>query len=247
MSMPLPLAGNDFHLDRNLSWWDADTECQFVLSQPALDPHLWQEYVAGSYRSYRRHDVECALDHAALRTGHDTVMFFVALDKTLQMLAGVRAVGPLRSPDDAHAVVEWTGQQEQQAVRAMIADRVPFGILEMKTAWKVNDPARNCSLTEILARIGFHMSALLDVQFFMATAATFLLDKWRTSGGVVAPIPDTPYPDERFQTRLMWWDRRTFAKHATPDQASKIHVETTQLLHAFYRQPRAGNVQASRP
>lgn len=243
--MALPLAGNDFHLDRNLSWRDADTECQFVLSQPSLDPDLWQEYVAGAYRSYRQHDIECALDPEALRTGKDTVMFFAALDTTGQMLAGARAVGPLRSPKEAHALAEWTGQPGQQEVRTMIADRLPFGILEIKTAWKVDDPARNRSLTEILARIGFHMTALLDVQFFMATSATFLLDKWRTSGGVVAPIPATPYPDERFRTRLIWWDRRTFAEHATPDQASKIHVETTQLLHAFYRQPRVANVQAS--
>ena len=45
--------------------------------------------------------------------------------------------------DDSHAVVEWAGQPGQQAVRDMINDRVPFGVLEMKAAWVIDDPDRN--------------------------------------------------------------------------------------------------------
>ena len=56
---------------------------------------------------------------------------------------------------------------------------------------------------------------LLDVQFAMATAAAYVLDRWRSSGGVVASkIPATPYPDERYRTKMMWWDRSSFANHA---------------------------------
>ena len=39
---------------------------------------------------------------------------------------------------------------------------------------------------------------------------------------VVAPVPATPYPDDRYRTKMMWWDRRTFANHAAPDQLPKI-------------------------
>jgi hypothetical protein len=115
----------------------------------------------------------------------------------------------------------------------MINDRVPFGILEMKSAWVTDDPDRNRSLTKALARSGFHAMALLDNQFCIATSAGHVLDRWRSSGGLVASaIPATPYPDERYRTKMMWWDRRTFARYAEPDQVSKIFVEMMKVNQA---------------
>jgi hypothetical protein len=63
----------------------------------------------------------------------------------------------------------------------------------------------------------------------MATAATYVLNRWRSSGGVVAPIPATPYPNDRYQTKMIWWDRRNFINHAEPKQVAKILMETEQL------------------
>ena len=72
--------------------------------------------------------------------------------------------------------------------------------------------------------------ALMDIQFCMATAGAYVLDRWRSSGGVVADhIPPTPYPDERYQTKMMWWDRSTFANHADPEQVAKIVNEMAIL------------------
>jgi hypothetical protein len=228
-----------FRLRQGLSWRDPDIDCTLVVSQPSVDPDLWAEYSMGAHRSYRKHGVECALDADALRSGADTIMFFAVIDDAGRMVAGVRAKGPLRSADDSHAVVEWAGQPGQQAVRNMINDRVPFGILEMKSAWAADDPDRNCCLTQAVARSAFHMMALLDIQFCMATAAAYALNRWRSSGGVVAGIPATPYPDERYQTKMMWWNRRDFVNHAEPEQVAKIlmeitQLETTQLTEEFY-------------
>lgn len=224
-----------FRLRQGLSWRDPDIDCTLVVSQPSADPHLWGEYAAGAHRSYRKHGVECALDADALRTGTDTVMFFAVIDGAGKMVAGVRAKGPLRSADDSHAVVEWAGQPWQEAVRNMINDRVPFGVVEMKSAWVTDDPDQNRSLTPALARSASHVTALLDIQFCMATAAAYVLNRWRSSGGVVAGIPAAPYPDERYQTKMMWWNRRDFVNHAEPEQVVKILIETTQLTQEFYR------------
>lgn len=224
-----------FRLEQALSWHDPDIDCTLVISQPSTDPDLWTEYAAGAQRSYRKHGVECTLDDDALRTGADTVMFCVVIDRAEKIVAGVRAKGPLRSAEDSHAVVEWAGQPGQEAVRNMINDRVPFGILEFKSAWATDDPDRSPGITTAMARIAFPMMALLDVQFCMATAATYALNRWRTSGGVLAGIPATPYPDERYQTKMMWWNRRDFVKYAEPDQVGKILMETNQLTQEFYR------------
>jgi hypothetical protein len=206
-----------------------------VLSQPAVDPDLWAEFSLGAQRSYRKHGVECALDVDALRSGADTVMFFAVIDDAGRVVAGLRAKGPLRSAEDSHAVVEWAGQPGQQAVRDMITDRIPFGVLEMKSGWVIDDSDRSRSLTTALARSGFHIAALFGFQFFMATAASYVLNRWRSSGGVVAPIPATPYPNDRYQTKMIWWDGRDFINHAEPEQVAKILMENEQLTGEVHR------------
>jgi hypothetical protein len=231
-------------LGQGLSWRDPDIGCTLVVSQPSADPDLWSEYSAGAQRSYRKHGVECALDVEALRSGADTTMFFAVVDDDGRVAAGVRAKGPLRSADDSHAVVEWAGQPGEQAVRNMITDRIPFGILEMKSAWVTDDPDRNRILARAVARSGFHMMVILNLQFCMATAATYVLNRWRSSGGVVAAIPATPYPDERYRTKMIWWNRRDFFYHAEPDQVAKIITGTKQLIHELYRR---GEVDAVLP
>lgn len=228
-----PMTPGRFQLCQRLSWRDHDTGCTLVLSQPELDPDLWTEFSLGAQRSYRKHGVECALDIDALRSGADTIMFFAMIDDAGRMVGGLRAKGPLQSAEDSHAVVEWAGQPGQQAVCDMITDRIPFGVLEMKAGWVIDDPDRSRSLINALARSGCHITALLDCQFMMATAAAHVLNRWRTAGGVVAAIPAAPYPDDRYQTKMIWWNRRDFVSHAEPRQAATIFAETQRLTREF--------------
>ncbi len=79
------------------------------------------------------------------------------------------------------------------------------------------------------------MVVLLGFQFCMATAATYVLNRWRTSGGVVAPIRATPYPDDRYQTKMIWWDWRNFINYAEPGQVSKMLYREQQLTRQVHR------------
>ncbi|MCW2687803.1 MAG: hypothetical protein JWR37_2693 [Mycobacterium sp.] len=235
------LAGTAFDIKETLDWWDSDTGCTVVVAPPSAEPKLWAEYLEGAQRSYRKHGVERALDLRAIRTGSDTALFFAAVDETGRVVGGTRAKGPLRSADESHAVVEWAGQSGLATVRKMITDRLPFGVVEMKTAWVTDDPHRNRSLTRTLARTAFPTMTLLDAQFVMATAAAHVLDRWSSSGGVVASkIPAAPYPDERYRTKMMWWDRRTFVKYAEPQQVSKTLAEITELMRSAHRDGEMG-------
>jgi hypothetical protein len=239
----LMLETTDFQpaVPKKISWFDEDAQCILVWSQPHLDADLWSEYGRGAARSYRRHGVETALDIDALNTGADTAMFLCAVDSSGTVVAGVRAKGPLQSAEDSHAVVEWEGQPSKAAVHKMITDRLAFGILEMKSAWVEDDKERGQLLTHALARSGSHLMAMLDIQFCMATAAAYVLNRWRSSGGVVAPIPATPYPDKRYQTKMMWWDRQTYARHAEPGQLATMRAETQIIAsntHSSLSRPR---------
>jgi len=238
---PVP-AGNTvsrFSLGEGFSWPDPDIEGTLVVSQPSVDPELWTDYTAGAVRSYSKRGVECALDIDALRSGDDTIMFGAVVADSGHVVGGYRAIA-LRSPDDSHAIGEWEGQPGQQDVRQMIAERVPYGVLEMKTGWVTDAAERNPYLTTALARSCFYMMVILDFQYTMCTAATQVLNSWRSSGSVVAPIPATPYPNEHYRTKMMWWNRRDFVSHAQPRQLGKIVSETKELLHEQFRRGRVG-------
>jgi hypothetical protein len=219
----------DIHLSENISWFDSDTDCTVIISQPDTDADLWNRYLDAAQQSYRRHGVESVVDASAIRDGHDTALFWSVLDRRGQLVGGVRAKGPLLGADDSHAVVEWAGQPGLAAVRKTIDDRAPFGIVEMKTAWVSDDRNRAHAVTDLLARTGFHVTTLLDVQFIMATAAQHVLELWKSGGGAVAAIPATPYPDERYRTKMMWWDRRTLTSLAEQAQISKAMREVRHI------------------
>jgi hypothetical protein len=240
-------AAGGFSLNRCFSWPDPDIEGTLVISQPTIDPELWADYAAGAVRSYSKRGVESALDLEALRSGDDTIMFAAVVNDSGRVAGGYRAIA-LRSADDSHAVEEWAGQPGQQDVRQMINERVPYGVLEMKTGWVTDAAGRNPFLTTALARSCFYMMVILDFQYTMCTAATQVLNSWRSSGSVVAPIPATPYPNEHFRTKMMWWNRREFVSHAQPAQLGKIVSETKDLLHEqFRRGPIVADISALIP
>ncbi|MUL80794.1 MULTISPECIES: hypothetical protein [unclassified Mycolicibacterium] len=217
-------------LDESPSWWDPDSECTIVVARPGAERELWNEYVRGAQSNYRKHGVEQAIDSKALQTGEDTALFCVGINSSGEVVGGLRAKGPYRSAEESHAIVEWSGQPGLDAVHKMIADRLPFGVVEMKTAWVCDDPEQSRALTDTLARMPLHAMTMLDIQFAMATAAAYVLKRWLSSGGVLAAkIPATPYPDERYQTKMMWWDSRTFANHADAGQLSRYFAEAQRI------------------
>lgn len=217
-------------LDPSASWWDPSSECTIVVAQPGAEPELWRDYVRGAELSYRKHGVELALDIPALRSGDDTALFCAGINSAGNVVGGLRAKGPYQNVDECHAVEEWKGQQGLAAVRKMVGDRLPFGVVEMKSAWVSDDPEQSRALTDVLARMPLHSMVMLDIQFAVATAAAYVLNRWLSSGGVLAArIPATPYPDARYQTKMMWWDRRTFAHHADAHQVSTFFAELRQI------------------
>lgn len=113
----------------------------------------------------------------------------------------------------------------------MIANRIPFGVVEVKSAWTNSREYGNRALSTVLARTALPTMTLLGAQFVMATAAAHVLEQWQSSGGVVASrVPAAAYPNENYRTKVMWWDRRTLAAHADPAQFKLMCAENTEIL-----------------
>lgn len=194
--------------ERVSTYRDPASGYSFVAAAPSAAPDLWNEYLARALGAYRRFGVECALEYEKVRSGENTAMFCAGLDRRGVVVGGVRAQGPFRSADESHAVTEWSAPEHVDHLRSMIESRIPFGLIEAKAAWVSEDVPQRRELTLAIARMGAKFMDLLQSRYMMATAADNLLDLWKTCGGVVdESMPATPYPDARYRTRLMWWDR----------------------------------------
>jgi hypothetical protein len=57
--------------------------------------------------------------------------------------------------------------------------------------------------------------------------------RWQTTGGVVSPrVAPVGYPDDRYLTSPMWWDRETYADLAAPNQLPLLIDESAQFCDA---------------
>jgi hypothetical protein len=218
-------------LERSWGWRDDATGCRVTASTPQAEPELWERYLDGAFQSYRRHGLEWVLDVDAVRDGADTALFFAATDPEGRVVGGTRVVGPLQAPEDSHALEEWDGNPGVAVLRYMIANRIPFGVVEVKSAWANSQEYGSRALSRVLARTALPTMTLMGVQFVMATAAAHVLEQWQSSGGVVASrIPAAAYPNDNYRTKVMWWDRRTIATHADPDQFKLMCAEDAVIL-----------------
>ncbi len=218
-------------LDGGTGWRDQATGCWIAACTPSSEPKLWDQYLDGALQSYRQHGLEWVLDFDTIRDGADTTLFFAAVDSDGRVVGGTRVVGPLGSPEESHALVEWDGNPGRDALRDMIANRLPFGVVEVKSAWTDSQAYGSRALSRALARTAVPIMTMLDVQFIMATSAAHVVDQWRSSGGVVpARIPAAAYPNDNYRTKVMWWDRSTIATQAEPEQFKLMCAARSEIL-----------------
>ncbi|MBT0565364.1 hypothetical protein [Williamsia sp. CHRR-6] len=208
---------------------DPLSKCELIAATPASQPRLWRDYLDGARAVYRARGVEVALDHAAILDGHDTALFYAVLDAD-GVCGGVRIQGPYTAVDQSHAVGEWAGNHAQSAVVAAVDKRLAEGVAEVKTAWVAPRVCDGPAVSALLARQALASLGLLGTRYLMATAADYILRVWGSSGGRIdETVAPAAYPDERYRTRLMWWDRTEIESDADPGVWPQMCLEAEQL------------------
>lgn len=72
----------------------------------------------------------------------------------------------------------------------------------------------------------------------MATAADHVLRRWQSGGGRVdESVPATPFPDDRYRTRLMWWDRARLNSLTSPETWQRMRREADALQAVTTQRP----------
>lgn len=216
---------------RGRSWLaDRDSGTVLVMSTPSEDRALWNDYLDCAKKSYERHGVGVALDFERVEDGVDTAVFYAAVDRAGRVVAGVRGQGPYISAEQSHALVEWDGNSAKSDVADLIHGRLPDGVVEMKTAFVSSDADHPGALSALLSRTALPTMVFTGARYVMATAADHVLRRWESGGGRVAEnIAPAAYPDERYRTRMMWWDRYMLADHVSDDVFTRILHETETL------------------
>lgn len=203
----------------------------FIFARPSARSDLWNSYLDGARRSYRQHGVEAAIEYGQVRDGRSTALFVVAVDDAGLVVGGLRVQSRLADPEQAHAMREWAGRPGTAEMRAQIAHRLPAGVIEVKAVWVDHVSDHRPSLIAALARAFVHAMDVLDVRYALCTAAQHAAPRWQTSGGVISSdVAAVAYPDERYRTVLMWWDRDRIADLVTADQYAALTRESDLLF-----------------
>lgn len=215
----------------------AGTRCECIVSTPESDPALWDAYLTGALRSYRKFGVERVLEFESVHTGLSTTMFVAIVDLHDRVVGGVRVQGPYRSVDQAHALTEWNGAAGTRTLREIIAARIADGgMVEMKTGWVDDEIEERHTLASVVARTPMHVMAMTGAQHALCTVADHAVRRWCSTGARVSDsVPAVAYPDERYQTVPIWWSQSTFRDHMDPRHAPLLDLEWSQLSRSSGR------------
>jgi hypothetical protein len=205
-----------------------------VVSTPGAEPELWRAYLAGAERVYGSYGVEAALELDEV----DPSLVFVAVTAEGQPVGGMRAQGPYDAAEQSQALAAWNGHPR---VRAHIEDRLPFGVVESKGLWVARDVPDRRELVSCFGRAPVHASMILGARYALGTTAAHTERLWTSSGAVlVRDVPPINYPDDRYRTHLMFWDRWAWPAGVPEQQRQAIDTETAQLLASTVPEPRVG-------
>lgn len=209
-----------------LSYPVSGSDHRVVVATPSAEPDLWRSYLEGAARVYGSYGVEAALEADEVHTS----LVFVAMTRDGEPVGGMRAQGPYRSAEEAQALRAW---DDDARVRALIEERLPLGVVESKGLWVAAGVADRRQVVGCFGRAPVHASMIFGARYALGTTAEHTERLWTSTGAVlVREVPPIGYPDGRYRTRLMFWDRWTWPGGVSEQEKHAIDLETAQLLAA---------------
>lgn len=194
-----------------------------VVSTPAGDPRMWRDYLGGLREAYEYYGVGSAQRIDEARTAVVLTMYTAAG----RPIAGGRALGPHDDPAQVDTLDIWHGAESvARELRARMAD----GLLDMEGVWVARDAPDRAAVLPAVQRIPIHAADLLGVRWGIGAAAEHSLPLW-CSGGceVLDQVAPVAYPDDRYITRLIVWDRRGWLTRVDAGHRRALHDEQATM------------------
>jgi hypothetical protein len=213
------------------SYVEETTGLRIEVHRPIDSPRRWRQYLDGAEARYRAHGVVSVLARERLEDGRATALFFVVVDDADHVVGGIRCHGPLQAPEDAYAMEELAGHPRLPSVRDLISRTIPSGLVEIKGAWIDRDQAPR-GVSDALARCHVHAMTWFGARFAMCTCSDSVARRWATAGGrAFIDLETVAYPDDRYRTVLLMWDRERLTDRTSAHQWTAI-LREQGALHA---------------
>lgn len=208
----------------------------FVVARPEDEPDLWEDFLTGAHASYSKYGVERVLEVDDVRTSGSTTLLLAIVDRDDRVVGGVRAQGPYKRASEAHALTEWGGRPGTDLLRVQIESRIPAGLVEMKTGWVNDEVGARHALAMAIARTPMHVMRLLDIRYALCTVADHAVRRWSATGAQVShSVSPVAYPDDRYLTVPIWWDRETVLDRMNPEHVVPLLDEQLRLGPPYRR------------
>lgn len=207
-------------------FFDQASGLRIEAHHPQSRPDRWAAYLDGMVRAFARHDVGVLADRRSIERAHDVALFFVAVNRSGEVVAGVRCHGPLDDPSAAQALAEMADSSEIHRHRTAIGAQHPFGVLEMKGGWR-SDGYKG--FYDLIARCILIATEWLGGELTLAAPD----DRWapvlESYGAVLMGTEGVPYPSDRYRTVLLGLHRSRYERSLDPDRARIVRTDFEQL------------------
>lgn len=208
---------------------DRTTGLRFEAHHPQGRPDLWQQYLDGAEARYRKFGIDELLGRSQLEAAQGVSLFFVGIDDEGVVRAGVRCHGPLDATTASQALVEMAASPEADHLAAVVAEALPYGVVEMKGAWGGLGADGMQTAAKVLSRCCVHSLTWLRSELALGAVSDRIREPMAACGARMVGTQSAPYPSERYRTVLMAWRRSQVMALADPHQAELMRIEAVQL------------------
>jgi molybdopterin/thiamine biosynthesis adenylyltransferase/nitroreductase len=188
-----------------------------------------------------------------LEEGNDVSLFLLGFDPEGNAVAGVRFHGPLEGAHQAAIIEEMASSPEIGVIHDLIEQEIRLGAVEVKGAWSKGAAVVGSRLLTAISRSVTHGLNWLGAEFAIAAVSDTLMPVGTVTGGVQVGTHWVPFPDERYRTIAISWQRGRTYELATPENQQAYRREAEQLQRGPARsgegpiEPAATRNRASRP
>ncbi len=184
------------------SFFDRASGLRFEAHHPLSRPDRWRAYLKGAAREYARYGIGSLVDDRALERGEGVSLFFVGVDAADRVVAGLRCHGPLDDAAAAKALAEMASSPEWEEHRATVEQVAPYGVIEMKGAWREMSGDGSPLVGAAMVRCCAHAIEWLGAEVLLAAVADRMEPIMSSVGSVMIGKESAPYPSEQYRTIL---------------------------------------------
>lgn len=208
---------------------DPVTGLRFEMHHPASRPDRWEKYLEGAAREYDRYGIAGLVDERALERPEGVPLFFVGVDADDRVVAGLRCHGPLDEAAAAQALAEMAASPEWRDHRQALESITPYGVVEMKGAWRTMSGDGNHLVVAAMVRCCVHAIEWLGAEILLAAVAERMEPILASVGSLMMGTEASPYPSDKYRTVLMALRRARYRELIGEAQARQLRQDAEDL------------------